>query len=133
MEYGEGGTPFVTAAACEIPEPGAPRIGGMRTVRLVEGTRARAIYGAQEVREIFACSFELSRERYMAVEGAGMRIAGYDDDDGARIVELTDHDFYVATLFLPQMLSRAKRPHPLFIAFIQAAVHARQRARKTTA
>lgn len=126
LEYSDSGTPFVTPAHCEIPEPGAPRIGGMRTVSLVEGTNARDVFGAPQSTELFACSFELNREYYDAVERAGMRIAGRDDEDGARMVELPDHDLYLATLFLPQMRSMPDRPHPLFLAYVRAvAVAAR--------
>lgn len=124
LEYSDSGTPFVTPAHCEIPGPGAPRIGGMRTVTLVEGTKVREVFGAPQSMELFACSFELNREYYDAVERAGMRIAGLDDEDGARIVELPDHDFYLATLFLPQMRSNPDRPHPLFLAYVDAVAAA---------
>jgi len=98
----------------------------MRTVRLADETKAREVFGRSESRELFACSFELNREYYDAVERAGMRISGRDDEDGARIVELPDHDFYVATLFLPQMTSTTDRPHPLFVAYVRAASEARR-------
>lgn len=99
----------------------------MRTVSLREGTRAREIYGVPQNKELFACSFELNREYYDAVERAGMRIAGRDDEGGARVVELQDHPFYLGTLFLPQMISKPSRPHPLFLAYLRA-VTARRRA-----
>lgn len=122
-EYSANGTPFITPAHCEIPEPDAPKIGGMRSVRLRDGTRARSAYGVAETKELFACSFELNRDYYGAVERAGMGIVGVDDEDGARVVELPDHPFYVATLFLPQMVSRPGRPHPLFLAYIRAVAN----------
>lgn len=124
LEYGDSGTPFVIPAHCEIPEPGAPRLGGMRTVQLADGTKARGIWGASENKELFACSFELSRDYYDVVERAGMRIAGRDDEDGARLIELADHRFYLGTLFLPQILSKPDRPHPLFLAYIRAVIQA---------
>ena len=37
------------------------------------------------------------------------------------IAELADHPFMVATQFHPEFLSRPTRPHPLFVAFLQAA------------
>lgn len=133
LEYGDSGSPFVTPAHCEIPEPTGPRIGGMRTVRLVDGTKAREVFNAPESTELFACSFELSREYYDAVERAGMRISGRDDEEGARVVELPDHAFYLATLFLPQMASTHDRPHPLLVAYVRAASEARRTLRMPSA
>lgn len=47
-----------------------------------------------------------------------------DSDGEARILELPGHPFYVATLFVPQMSSSPERPHPLVVAFLQAALDA---------
>jgi CTP synthase len=38
------------------------------------------------------------------------------------IAELKDHPFMVATQFHPEFLSRPYRAHPLFLAFIEAAI-----------
>jgi CTP synthase (UTP-ammonia lyase) len=38
-----------------------------------------------------------------------------------RVVELTDHRFFVATLFVPQLSSRPDAPHPLITALLKAA------------
>ena len=37
------------------------------------------------------------------------------------IAELADHPFMLGTQFHPEFLSRPNRPHPLFVAFMQAA------------
>jgi CTP synthase len=37
------------------------------------------------------------------------------------IAEMKDHPFMLGTQFHPEFLSRPNRPHPLFLAFIQAA------------
>jgi len=36
------------------------------------------------------------------------------------IAELKDHPFMLATQFHPEFLSRPNRPHPLFVAFLEA-------------
>jgi CTP synthase (UTP-ammonia lyase) len=58
-----------------------------------------------------------------------LKITGTDVKGDARIVELTNHPFYVATLFLPQISSKPERPHPLIVAYLRAALafHASQR------
>jgi CTP synthase len=42
-----------------------------------------------------------------------------------RIVELADHPFYVATLFLPQKRSAPGHPHPVLAGFAVAVAAAR--------
>jgi CTP synthase (UTP-ammonia lyase) len=37
------------------------------------------------------------------------------------VVELPDHKFFIATLFVPQMRSRPGLPHPLVTGWLQAA------------
>jgi CTP synthase len=39
-------------------------------------------------------------------------------------VELRDHPFYLGVQFHPEFKSRPNKPHPLFLGFIQAALHA---------
>ena len=47
---------------------------------------------------------------------------GFDSNDTVRIIELSDHRFFIATLFLPQLTSKPKQPHPLLEAFLLAAL-----------
>ncbi len=50
-----------------------------------------------------------------------LKIVGVDDNGNARIVELSDHRFFMATLFLPQSSSSAEKPHPLVVEYLNAA------------
>ena len=38
-----------------------------------------------------------------------------------RAIESPTHRFYLATLFQPQLASTEKKPHPIVLAFVQAA------------
>ena len=105
-----------------MPQPGAPRLAGRRTVVLKDGTAAREIWGTAETQELFGCSYELNPEHREDIEAAGLRISGEDDDNAARVVELPGHQFFVATLFLPQMRSTREAPHPLFTAYVSAVI-----------
>jgi CTP synthase len=40
----------------------------------------------------------------------------------AEIIELSDHPFFIAGQFHPELRSRPTRPHPLFREFVGAAV-----------
>jgi CTP synthase len=41
------------------------------------------------------------------------------------MIELPDHPYFVACQFHPELKSRPMRPHPLFAAFVKAAVERR--------
>jgi CTP synthase len=72
--------------------------------------------------------FERHRHRYEVnsdyredLEKAGMIIAGTSPDGKlVEAVELKNHPFFVGTQFHPEYISRPLRPHPLFMAFIEA-------------
>lgn len=51
----------------------------------------------------------------------GLQIVGVDEKHEARIVELPTHRFYVATLSVPQFSSAPEQPHPLILAYLNAA------------
>ena len=40
----------------------------------------------------------------------------------AEMVELSDHPYFVACQFHPEFKRRPLQPHPLFVAFIKAAL-----------
>jgi CTP synthase (UTP-ammonia lyase) len=52
---------------------------------------------------------------------SALRIVGVDAAGEGRIIELPTHPFYIATLFFPQLRSVAEQPHPLIVAYLQAA------------
>jgi CTP synthase (UTP-ammonia lyase) len=51
-----------------------------------------------------------------------LRISGTDANREARILELTGHPFFVATLFVPQLNSSDNEHHPLVAAFLETTV-----------
>ncbi|MHA1159090.1 MAG: glutamine amidotransferase-related protein, partial [Alphaproteobacteria bacterium] len=53
----------------------------------------------------------------------GMQFSGMSPDDLLpETVELNDHPWFVGVQFHPELKSRPREPHPLFAAFIAAAV-----------
>ena len=56
------------------------------------------------------------------LEAAGLRVTGLDANGEVRIVEWAAHPFCVGTLFVPQARSVRGKPHPVFMAFCQAAM-----------
>lgn len=105
---------MVTPIACSPAGQSQP-------VRLVAGTRAAKLYGVPEVLEEYWCNYGVNPDYVEALASAGLRPTGFSHDGEIRIMELADHPFFVATLFLPQKRSTPGRPHPLLAAFGEAA------------
>ena len=100
---------------------GTMRLGG-ETVRLVPGTRARAAYDTDEVRERHRHRFEVNNSLRPQIERAGLVVSGTTPDGRlVEIVELPDHHFIVASQFHPEFKSRPNRPAQLFREFVGAA------------
>ena len=86
------------------------------------GTQAREIYGKEESEESFRCNFGLNPKYFPAFEETSFRFSGKDEDGAPRLMELTDHPFYMGTLFLPQLRSDASHVHPIIDAYVDAVV-----------
>jgi CTP synthase (UTP-ammonia lyase) len=56
------------------------------------------------------------------IDEGGSRIVGFDNDGEARILEIQEHPFFIATLFVPQLTSSPSNPHPLITAHLGSAV-----------
>ncbi|HNT22889.1 MAG TPA: CTP synthase [Anaerolineales bacterium] len=94
---------------------------GLYPCRLVPGSRAANAYGVNEVQERHRHRFELNNTYREVLQKHGMCFSGVSPDGRlVEIAELVDHPFMLATQFHPEFLSRPNRPHPLFLAFLQA-------------
>jgi CTP synthase (UTP-ammonia lyase) len=98
-------------------------VGTTQTITLVPGTLAHGAYGKTAVMEQFACNYGLNPVYREDISAAGLQVTGLDPTGEVRIVELGAHRFFMATLFLPQVASGPDRPHPLIMAYLQAAQH----------
>jgi CTP synthase len=105
---------------------------GVYPCQLQPGTIAARAYQTDLVEERHRHRFELNNAYRDSLHQAGMRFSGISPDGRlVEIAELTDHPFMLATQFHPEFLSRPNRPHPLFVAFLnavreQAAAHDEQ-------
>ena len=104
-----------------MSESGVPRLKGKQRVRLAPGSLAERLYGASETFAEFHCSNELNRRYQPLFEKSSLAVSGVGDEGEARVVELADAGFYVATLYLPQLATAHAGPDPLIDAFVRAA------------
>jgi CTP synthase len=104
---------------------GTMRLGGY-TCHLVPGTRAAAAYQAETVLERHRHRYEFNNDYREIFEKHGMRVAGVSDSGLVEILEIPAHPWFVAVQFHPELRSRPRRPHPLFRAFVAAAIARRR-------
>ena len=116
QEYGaDEGTAWFVPLSCSVAGQTLP-------VDIMRPSIAYRAYGHSPALERYYCQFGIAPQFWDAVDQGGLSITGRDADQEPRIVELQNHDFYVATLFVPQAQSRHGRPHPLITAFLAAAL-----------
>jgi hypothetical protein len=75
----------------------------------------------EELTEQFHCNYGLNPVYRDHLSKGALRVAGVGPYGEVRIVELSDHRFFLATLFVPQLSSSADTPHPLVVAYLNAA------------
>lgn len=98
---------------------------GAQECHLVEGSKARAIYGSGVVVERHRHRFEVNNNYVEALQNAGLKIGGWSSDDSlVEVVEIEDHPWFVACQFHPEFTSSPRDGHPLFTSYIEAAVAA---------
>jgi CTP synthase len=103
---------------------------GAYPCKLAEGSFARAAYGEKEISERHRHRYEFNREYEATLKKHGLKLTG-ETPDGVyvEICELADHPWYLGCQFHPEFKSKPLEPHPLFRAFIGAALEERDRRR----
>ncbi len=101
---------------------GTMRLGSWKC-ELKEGSLVKRIYGASLIRERHRHRYEYNNKYKSEIEEAGMLSSGINPETGlVEIIELRDHPWFVGVQYHPEYKSTVAAPHPLFIAFIEAAV-----------
>lgn len=106
----------------DIADMGGTMRLGLYPCVLQPDTIAKRAYQVDEVKERHRHRFEFNNSYRELLQSAGMRFSGISPDGRLiEIAELSDHPFMLGTQFHPEFLSRPNRPHPLFMAFLEAA------------
>ncbi|MDR7300305.1 CTP synthase [Haloactinomyces albus] len=98
---------------------------GSYPASLQDGSIVAEAYGTSETAERHRHRYEVNNEYRDRLAKAGLVFSGTSPDD--RLVEFLelareDHPFFVGTQAHPELTSRPTRPHPLFAAFVRAAL-----------
>ncbi|MCZ6766716.1 MAG: CTP synthase [bacterium] len=95
---------------------------GAYPCKIEPGTLAEEIYQTSEVKERHRHRWEVNNRYRDMFKERGLIISGMSPDRKlVEMIELTDHPFFVAVQFHPELKSRPNRPHPLFKALVRAA------------
>jgi CTP synthase len=106
---------------------GTMRLGSF-PCRIRPGTAAARAYASLEVRERHRHRLEVNNAYLETLERHGLVASGTWAEAGlVEIIELPCHPWFLATQFHPEFRSRPNRPHPLFVAFVAAALGYRAR------
>ena len=96
--------------------------GKTQKIKILSGSLVHQVYGQDEVTEKFVCNYGLNPKFRDIIEKRPLTIVGVDLDGEVRAVEISDHPFYVGTLYQQQISSEPDCPHPLFVAYLRAAL-----------
>ncbi len=90
---------------------------------LVEDTNCREAYGTPNIMERHRHRYEFNSNYREQYEEAGMIAAGVNPETGlVEVVEVKDHPWFVGSQYHPEYKSTVLAPHPLFVAFVKAAL-----------
>jgi CTP synthase len=96
---------------------------GAYDAHLAPDSQVRAIYGKDWISERHRHRYEVNINYKERLEAVGLRFSGMSPDGILpEIVERPDHPWFIGVQFHPELKSKPFDPHPLFTAFIEAAI-----------
>jgi CTP synthase len=114
----------------KIIDKGATMRLGSYECALTPGSKAARAYKAESIRERHRHRFEVNNAYVGQIQRAGLQVSGINPRRNlVEIVELKDHPFFLAVQFHPEFQSKPLQPHPLFTAFVAAALKGKRPAK----
>ncbi len=90
---------------------------------LSAGSLAQQAYATDSISERHRHRYEVNITYKERLEKSGVRFSGLSPDGQLpEIIELNNHPWFVAVQFHPELKSKLFAPHPLFVAYIAAAI-----------
>jgi CTP synthase len=107
---------------------------GIYPCQLAEGSHARVAYGAALVQERHRHRYEFNNQYRQQFAAHGMVFSGTSPDGKlVEVIELANHPWFVAVQSHPEFRSKPTQAHPLFRAFVKAAMEKREAKKKAEA
>ncbi|MFA7273038.1 MAG: CTP synthase [Crocinitomicaceae bacterium] len=96
---------------------------GAYNCQLKPGSKAAKAYNTDKISERHRHRYEFNNSYLQEFEKAGMIATGKNPESGlVEMVEIPEHPWFVGAQFHPEYKSTVANPHPLFVAFIEAAI-----------
>jgi len=109
---------------------GSMRLGAY-PCKIENGTLAFQAYGKEEISERHRHRYEFNNKYKEQLKAAGLVISGTSPDgELVEIAEIKDHPWFLGCQFHPEFKSTPRKPHPLFTAFIGAALRNKEQGMK---
>ncbi len=106
-----------------VDKGGSMRLGSYEC-KVKKGTHAFAAYGQEIIRERHRHRYEVNNAFVEELEKAGLVISGVNPKRNlVEMVELKEHPWFLAVQSHPEFLSKPNKAHPLFRAFVEAAIN----------
>ncbi|MCX7549320.1 CTP synthase [Xanthomarina sp. F2636L] len=94
---------------------------------------AQKIYKSNSILERHRHRYEFNNKYKEQLEHAGMVATGLNPETGlVEIIEIPTHPWFVGVQYHPEYKSTVKSPHPLFVAFIKAALKHKKTGKSVT-
>ena len=101
---------------------GTMRLGTYKC-QLKSNSKASKAYNSENINERHRHRFEFNNSYLEQFEKAGMLASGRNPETGlVEVIEIPNHPWFVGVQFHPEYKSTVAKPHPLFVAFVQAAL-----------
>jgi CTP synthase len=110
----------------EVKDMGGTMRLGAYAAKLTAKSKAFQAYGTDQISERHRHRWEVNNAYRDVLAEFGLRLSGRSPDGGlVEIIELPLHPWFLGCQFHPELKSRPNRPHPLFAAFVGAALQRR--------
>ncbi len=95
---------------------------GAYNCKLKRGSLSYKAYGTSIISERHRHRYEFNNAYLDQLTASGLKPVGMNPENNlVEIVELEGHPFFVGVQFHPELKSTVENPHPLFVAFVNAA------------
>ena len=91
-------------------------------VLLTNDSKVLEFIGQAEIVEQYHCSYGFNPNYIELFAHSELQITGYDNEGEPRVIELTNHPFFIGTAFQPERAALRQENHPLIAAFVAAAI-----------
>jgi CTP synthase len=113
----------IMEAQKNITEKGGTMRLGAWKCDLTKATKIESIYNTSSIMERHRHRYEFNNDYKNQLENVGMIASGFNPQTGlVEVIEIPSHPWFVGVQYHPEYKSTVASPHPLFLAFIKAAL-----------